>query len=64
MAELDEYVESIDEDLSDMEEVLFGDEEDEDYEDYDEEDDESAFNENEELSFECPHCGHPGARGA
>ncbi|NLV57434.1 MAG: hypothetical protein GXY67_01560 [Clostridiales bacterium] len=60
MAELDEYVESIDEDLSDMEEVLFGDEEDEDdYEDYDEEDDESAFNENEELSFECPHCGNP-----
>ncbi len=59
IAELDEYVESIDEDLSDMEEVLFGDE-DEGEGDYDDEDEEdSAFDENEELSFECPHCGNP-----
>lgn len=58
ISELDEYVESIDEDLSDMEEVLFGDE-DEDYDDYDEEDEDSAFGENDELSFECPHCGSP-----
>ena len=56
--ELDEYVESIDADLSDMEEALFGDGEFDDDED-DEDDDEYEFDENEELSFDCPNCGAP-----
>ncbi len=59
LAELDEYVESIDEDLSDMEEVLFGDEDEDGEYDEDDEDEEYVFDENEELSFECPHCGNP-----
>ena len=55
--ELDEYVESIDADLGDMEEAIFGDDD-----EYDEDDDEDMeeyeFDENEELSFDCPHCGN------
>jgi DNA-directed RNA polymerase subunit delta len=58
--ELDEYVESIDGDLGDIEDALFG--EDEDYDDEDEEADDGeeaeTFDEDEELSFDCPHCGH------
>lgn len=58
IAELDEYVESIDGDLSDMEEVLFGDED--DCCDCDDEDcEDCSFDENEELSIDCPHCGTP-----
>ncbi|NLI20271.1 MAG: hypothetical protein GX418_01790 [Clostridiales bacterium] len=56
--ELDEYVESIDGDLGDIEDALFG--EDEEFEDDDEledEEEEETFDENEELSFDCPHCG-------
>ena len=51
--ELNEYVESIDDDLADLEETLFGDEdEDAEYdEDGDEEDDEL-------ISYACPSCGH------
>jgi len=50
--ELDEYMESIDADLSDMEEAIFGDDE------FDDDDDLDLFefDENEELSFDCPHC--------
>ena len=59
--DLDEYVESIDGDLGDMEEILFGedDEEDEDCDDCDDCDDcsDCDFDEEEELSFDCPHCG-------
>lgn len=57
--ELDEYVESIDGDLGDIEDALFGEDdgcEDEDEDDADGEETES-FDENEELSFDCPHCG-------
>ena len=58
IGELDEFVESIDSDLGDIEDALFGDDDDMD-EDEDEDDDEEseAFDENEELSFDCPHCG-------
>ena len=60
LGELDEYVESIDGDLNDMEEVLFGDEDDDDYFDDDDEDDDGIeFDENDELSFDCPHCSNP-----
>lgn len=61
--ELNEYVESIDDDLADMEEVLFGEEdEDGDADDLDEEDDEDEEDGDEEegetISYACPHCGH------
>lgn len=47
--DLDEYVGSIDDDLAEVEEVLFDDDEDDD-EDEDEEDD--------LIECECPHCGN------
>ena len=53
--ELDEYVESIDGDLGDIEDALFG--EDEDDDDAEEEEEFEPFDEDEELSFDCPHCG-------
>ena len=56
VSELDEYVESIDGDLGDIEDALFGEDEDDEDDDEDDEEDE-AFDENEELSFDCPHCG-------
>lgn len=49
--EMQEYVESIDDDLADMEEYLF---EDEDEDDDDEEDDED----DDVVSYTCPHCGN------
>lgn len=47
-AELDEYVESIDDDLAEIEEALFDDDDDDD-EDYDDDDDDL-------IECECPHC--------
>ena len=49
--ELDEYVESIDDDLADMEEYLFDEDDEYDEEDEDDEDDEV-------VSYNCPHCGN------
>ncbi len=56
--DLNEYVESIDDDLADLEETLFGDE-DEDLEgdEGDEEEDED-LDEDDLISYACPHCGH------
>ena len=48
--ELNEYVESIDDDLADLEDTLFGDEE-EDEEDEDIEIDDI-------ITYACPECGH------
>ena len=59
IGELDEYVESIDSDLSDMEEVLFGDEDDYEIDDDEDELDVYELEEEEELAFDCPHCGTP-----
>lgn len=63
--DLSEYVESIDDDLADLEETLFGDEEafeEEDVEEFegeDEEDDEDGeLGEDELISYACPHCEH------
>jgi len=59
ISELDEYVESIDTDLSDMEEAFFSDDDDADdsgEEDLEEYSDDMSFDD-EELSFECPNCG-------
>ena len=55
VGELEEYVEDLDSDLSDMEEALFGDEDDEC--DCDDEDGCSCCDDQEELSFDCLHCG-------
>ena len=49
--ELNEYVESIDDDLADLEDTLFGDEEDELEEDED-------VGDNEIITYACPECGH------
>ncbi|MBQ8554465.1 MAG: hypothetical protein IJ438_01200 [Clostridia bacterium] len=64
--DLNEYVESIDDDLADLEETLFGDEElhDEDCDceecaDDDEDDeDEGIIDDDELIAYACPHCGH------
>ena len=66
--ELNEYVEDIDNDLSDMEDVFFGDDDcdcdcdcdcgcEDDGEDEDEEEDDDE-DDDQELSFDCPNCGH------
>jgi len=49
--ELDEYVDSIDEDLAEVEEILFDEEDDDDDEEDDEDDDEL-------IECECPHCSN------
>ena len=49
--ELNEYVESIDDDLADLEETLFGDEDEDDEDDMMEDDGEI-------ISYACPECGH------
>lgn len=55
--ELDDYVEDIDEDLSEIEEILFSDGEDEDDDDYDDDDDEDDDDEDDGLiEYDCPHC--------
>ncbi len=46
-AELDEFVESIDEDLAELEDAFFE----------DEEEDESGDEEEDLIQYECPHCG-------
>ena len=69
--DLNEYVESIDDDLADLEETLFGEDdelEDEDCEceefadDADEDDDEDDEDDDDLpgdlISYACPHCGH------
>ena len=59
--DLNEYVESIDDDLADLEETLFGDEEAEfDGEEGDdiEDDDEDELGEDDLIVYACPHCGH------
>ena len=53
--DLNEYVESIDSDLSDLEDVLYGDE-DEDEADQDEDDDEDEEDDS-LVEYTCPHCG-------
>ena len=60
--ELSEYVDSIDEDLADLEAELYDDEDDEYYGDEedgeeDDEDDDDEVSEDDILLYECPHCG-------
>ena len=57
--DLNEYVESIDDDLAELEETLFGEEE-MDAEDVDidgDEDDEDGFGDDDLIVYACPHCG-------
>lgn len=56
-SELNEYVESIDDDLSDLEETLFGDE-DEELDDDADDDDEDDADDDDLIVYACPHCGH------
>ena len=49
--ELNDYVESMDEDLSDLEDAFYEDEDEDDEEDEDGEDEEGL------IQYECPHCG-------
>ena len=59
--DLDEYVESIDSDLSELEDMIYGDEEDDEcgcgghchcHDDEDEEDEDDSL-----VEYTCPHCG-------
>ena len=50
--DLDEYVESIDSDLSDLEDLVYQDEDDED----DDEDDDGGDDDG-VVEYTCPHCG-------
>ena len=58
--DLNEYVESIDDDLAELEETLFGEEEmdDEDVDIDGEDEDEDEFGEDDLIVYACPHCGH------
>ena len=57
--DLNEYVESIDDDLADLEETLFGEEDGENDEEMAaEDDDEDEFGEDDLIVYACPHCGH------
>ncbi len=53
--ELDEYVESIDDDLAEIEEALF---DDEDMDMYGDEDDDEDDDDDDLIECECPHCGN------
>lgn len=57
--DLNEYVESIDDDLADLEETLFGDDDDDDDDDDEDEDDDDgeALSDDDLITYACPHCG-------
>ena len=57
--DLNEYVESIDDDLADLEETLFGEEDGEiDAELAEGDEDEDEIGEDDLIVYACPHCGH------
>ena len=57
--DLNEYVESIDDDLADLEETLFGDEDGEiDEEMAEGDEDEDELGDDDLIVYACPHCGH------
>ena len=56
--ELNEYVESIDDDLADLEETLFSDEEDDDEGGEDDGDDGEEEDDDAIITYACPECGH------
>ncbi len=57
--DLNEYVESIDDDLAELEETLFGeDEEDLEGEEGDIDEEDEADEDDDLIVYACPHCGH------
>lgn len=62
LAELNEYVESLDDDLADLAESFLGDDEDAMDEDEffaeDEDDEDDLMGDDELICYACPHCGH------
>lgn len=57
--ELNDYVESIDDDLADLEDTLFGDDEDAEEETIDlDEADEDELTADSLITYACPHCGY------
>ena len=57
--DLNEYVESIDDDLADLEETLFGEEDGEiDEEMAEGDEDEDDLGDDDLIVYACPHCGH------
>lgn len=60
--ELNEYVESIDDDLADLEETLFGDDDDiddvDEDDDFDDDDIGDVDEDDELIGYACPFCGH------
>ena len=57
--DLNEYVESIDDDLAELEETLFGEEDGEELdEDMSGDEDEDGLGEDDLILYACPHCGH------
>lgn len=57
LAEISEYVEEIDSDVSDLEEALFSDEEEDLDEDADDDEDDEDDDTDGMIEYECPHCG-------
>ncbi len=57
LTELEEYVEEIDSDVSDLEEALFSEDEDDDGEDDEDEEEDDDENGDGLIEYECPHCG-------
>ena len=57
-AELNEYVESIDDDLADLEETLFGEEDEDAVFEQDEEGYDAGEDDDELIAYACPTCGH------
>ena len=58
LSELEEYVGEIDDDVSDLEEALFSEDDEDDDDDYEDEDDEDDDEDMDALiEYECPHCG-------
>ena len=57
--ELEQYVEEIDSDVSDLEEALFSDDEEDEDDEEDGDDDEDDGGEDDDglIEYECPHCG-------
>ena len=57
VSELSEYVEEIDSDVSDLEEVLFSEDEDDDEDEEEDDDDDDDEDGDGLIEYECPHCG-------
>ena len=55
--ELESYIEDIDEDLEELEDTLFGDDEDDEDEGEEDEDGEDDDGEDGLIEYDCPHCG-------